>query len=139
MGRSRWKESCTNGVRATEDVDALATKGEREAAVLLWNYHDAAEPAPGAAATVAIRGLPASVSRVLVTHYRIDETHSNAYTVWKGMGSPQTPTAEQYAELQSRDGLELLGSPVWTDAVGGTIAVRTEMPRESVSLLIVRW
>ena len=129
----------TNGVRATEDVDALATKGERETAVLLWNYHDDAEPAPGAAATVAIRGLPASVSRVLVTHYRIDETHSNAYTVWKGMGSPQTPTAEQYAELQSRDGLELLGSPVWTDAVGGTIAVRTEMPRESVSLLIVRW
>ena len=129
----------TDGVRATEDVDALATRGEREAAVLLWNYHDDAEPAPGTPTMVTVRGLPAGLSRVLVTHYRIDETHSNAYTVWKAMGSPQTPTSEQYAELQSRDGLELLGSPVWMDVVGGTIAVRTEMPRESVSLVRVSW
>ena len=29
-------------------------------------------------------GLPSSVHRVLVQHYRIDDSHSNAYTVWKG-------------------------------------------------------
>ena len=35
-------------------------------------------------------GIPAGVNKVLLQHYRIDETHSNSYTVWKEMGSPQT-------------------------------------------------
>jgi beta-xylosidase len=30
--------------------------------------------------------------RVLLRHYRIDETHSNAWTAWKKMGSPQQPS-----------------------------------------------
>jgi xylan 1,4-beta-xylosidase len=128
-----------NGVRNTADIDAMATKGDREAAVLLWNYHDVDEPAPAAPTTVTISGLPAGVHRVLVTHYRIDQTHSNAYTVWKAMGSPQNPTTEQYAELKSKDGLQLLTSPQWVDAVNGAIKVSTEMPRQSVSLLHVKW
>jgi xylan 1,4-beta-xylosidase len=128
-----------NGVRNTADIDAMATKGDREAAVLLWNYHDVDEPAPAAPTTVTISGLPANVHRVLVTHYRIDQTHSNAYTVWKAMGSPQHPTTEQYAELKSKDGLQLLTSPQWVDAVNGAIKVSTEMPRQSVSLLHVSW
>src|SRR6185312_200489 len=37
------------GVRAAPDVDALATHEGRQAAVLVWNYHDAA--VPGAAST----------------------------------------------------------------------------------------
>jgi xylan 1,4-beta-xylosidase len=128
-----------SGVRSTADIDAMATKGDREAAVLLWNYHDVDEPALPAPTTVTISGLPANVHRVLVTHYRIDETHSNAYTVWKTMGSPQNPTTEQYAELKSKDGLQLLTSPQWVDADNGAIKINTEMPRQSVSLLHVKW
>jgi xylan 1,4-beta-xylosidase len=55
------------------------------------------------------------------------------------MGSPQHPTTEQYAELQAKDGLELLTSPEWMDVVNGQIRVATEMPRQSVSLLQVKW
>jgi xylan 1,4-beta-xylosidase len=127
------------GVRGNADIDALATKADREAAVLVWHYHDVDEPAPAAPTTVTVGGIPAGVRRVLVTHYRIDDTHSNAYTVWKAMGSPQHPTTEQYAELKSKDGLQLLTSPVWMDVVDGTITVGTEMPRQSVSLLRVTW
>jgi xylan 1,4-beta-xylosidase len=128
-----------NGVRSTPDIDAMATKGDREAAVLLWNYHDADETASAAPVTVTIVGLPATAHRVLVTHYRIDDAHSNAYTVWKGMGSPQNPTPEQYQELKSRDGLQLLTSPGWEDVSNGKLTISTEMPRQSISLLQVNW
>ena len=128
-----------SGVRAEADIDAMATRGDREAAVLLWNYHDVDEPASAAPTTLRIDGIPANVHRVLVTHYRIDDTQSNAYTAWKAMGSPQHPTTAQYAELKSRDGLQLLTSPEWLDVVNGQLKVSTEMPRQSISLLHLKW
>ena len=128
-----------NSVRSSADIDAMATRGEQEAAVLLWNYHDIDEPAAAAPVSVTISGIPAEARRVMVREYRIDDNHSNAYAVWKVMGSPQHPTPEQYAELKRRDGLEALGSPVWMDVVEGRVTVTTEMPREAVSLLTVEW
>jgi xylan 1,4-beta-xylosidase len=128
-----------NGVRGDADIDAMATRGEREAAVLVWNYHDVEESAPPTPTSVTIAGLPATVRRVLLLHYRIDDTHSNAYTVWKAMGSPQQPTTEQYEQLEAAAGLQLLTSPQWADAVDGRVKINTEMPRQSVSLLSLKW
>jgi xylan 1,4-beta-xylosidase len=51
--------------------------------------------APGAPLELSIAGVPATAKRVLLRHYRIDQEHSNAYTAWKSMGSPQNPSAEQ--------------------------------------------
>src|SRR5579863_395080 len=79
-----------SGVRQTPDVDAFATKGAHQAAVMVWNYHDEDLPAALSNVQVTIAGIPAGVKRVLMEHYRIDEEHSNAYTVWKQMGSPQS-------------------------------------------------
>ena len=128
-----------NGVRSDPDIDAMATAGERAAAVLVWNYHDDFEPAAASPTTITVQGIPSGVGRVLVSHYRIDDTHSNAYTLWKSMGSPQHPTTDQYEQLKSREGLELLTSPVWMDATNGQLTVITDMPRESVSLLTLSW
>ena len=83
--------------------------------------------------------MPAGIGRVLVQHFRLDETHSNAYTVWKQMGSPQHPTPEQYAQLKDLAGLQLLRAPEWADVRDRTIKIETEMPRESVSLITVKW
>ncbi len=129
----------STGVRAEADVDGLATRGDRQAAVMLWNYHDVDAPGAAAPTSVTVSGIPAIARRVLVTHYRIDDMHSNAYTVWKAMGSPQHPTTEQYALLQSQAGLQLLTSPVWMDVVNGAITLTTEMPRQAISLLQVTW
>jgi xylan 1,4-beta-xylosidase len=129
----------TNSVQGPADVDALATKSSHQAAVMLWNYHDDEAPAPPAPVTLAINGLPKTAARVLITHYRIDDNHSNAYSAWQAMGSPQAPTPEQIAELKQKDGLQLLSSPHWVDAAGGTVTVHTSMPRQSVSLVTVGW
>lgn len=129
----------STGVRASPDVDAMATKSKGEAAVLLWNYHDVDEPGPAAPTSITIAGLPAGVKRVLVTHYRIDDTHSNAYAAWKSIGSPQHPSTDQYTDLKAKSGLQLLTSPQWMDVSHGQIALSTAMPRQSISLLQVKW
>ncbi len=127
------------GVRARPDVDALATRNTHSAAVLLWNYHDVNTPLPPAPVTVSIHGLPAGLHRVLLTHYRIDEAHSNAYTAWLAMSSPQHPDAAQIASLQSAGQLQLLTSPQWLDVHNGSVTLTTDLPHESVSLLRLRW
>lgn len=128
-----------SGVRQAPDADALATRGGRSAAVLVWNYHDVNLPAPSTPTTIEVDGIPASVHRVLLRHYRIDDTHSNAYTVWKAMGSPQHPDAEQNAKLKAAGQLELLTSPRWLDVQDGQVEIPTDLPRESVSLLRLSW
>ncbi len=127
------------GVRSAADVDAFATKSEKEAAVLVWHYHDVDGAAPAVPTKVMIGGIPSGVTRVLLQHYRLDDAHSNSYTVWKAMGSPQHPTTAQYAALQAAGQLELLESPRWTDVVNGEVQVTTEMPRQGVSLLQLKW
>lgn len=129
----------STGVRQTADVDAFATRGAKEAAILVWNYHDVNEPAAPSPTTIIISGIPSGVHRILLQHFRIDDTHSNAYTVWQHMGSTQHPTSQQYADLQAAGQLQLLTSPVWLDVVDGQVRITTEMPREGISLLHLTW
>jgi xylan 1,4-beta-xylosidase len=107
-------------------VDALAVRGEREMSILVWNYADADLPGPDAEVQLTV---PAA--RYLMRHYRIDAAHSNAYTAWKQMGSPQHPTPEQTAALEAAGQLQLLESPRWIN----TGDVRFALPRQGVSLV----
>ena len=127
------------GVREGADVDGFAAADKRQAAVMLWNYQDAEQGGLSAPVTVNIAGLPKNLSRVRLTHYRIDDTHANAYTAWKAMGSPQNPSPSQYAELKGKDGLQLLESPRWLDVKKGAITLSTDMPHHSISLLQLDW
>ena len=46
-------------------------------------------------------GLAADAGTMGVTQYRIDETHSNAYSVWKKHGSPSAPNWKLCSTLPS--------------------------------------
>jgi xylan 1,4-beta-xylosidase len=127
------------GARLTPDVDALATYAPRRAYALVWNYHDINEPAPATAVSVIVHGIPTGVNRVLLTQYRIDDTHSNAYTVWQQMGSPQHPDQQQYAQLQAAGQLQLLTSPTWLNVRNGTLEISSEMPRQAIALFQFTW
>jgi len=129
----------SSGARQSPDVDAFATKSDREAAVLVWNYCDVDGPAEAVPTTVTIGGIPAGVRRVLLQHYRLDDTHSNSYTIWLAMGSPQHPTTEQYAKLQAAGQLQLLTSPKWVEVSNGQVKVEADLPRQGTSLLRVQW
>jgi xylan 1,4-beta-xylosidase len=125
-----------SGVRERADVNALATAADREMAVLVWNYHDDELPAASAPVHLEIRGVR---RQVLVQHYRIDDDHSNAYTLWKQMGSPQQPAKEQYAKLEAAGQLQLLTSPAWQQPKDGRLALDFDLPRQAVSLLRLSW
>ncbi len=124
-------------VRGEADINGFATKGNREAAVMVWNYHDDNVPAPDAPVSVQIKGLTAS--RVLVQHYRIDQQHSNSYEVWKSMGSPQKPTPEQIATLEEAGQLQMLTSPEWMSVKNGELKLDFDLPRQGVSFIKVSW
>jgi Glycosyl hydrolases family 39. len=132
-------EIMEKGVRDQADIDAFATKASREAAVMMWNYHDDDVPGPVAPVQITVTGIPAGVKKVFLEHFRIDDTHSNSYTVWKAMGSPQSPTPEQYAQLQAAGHLELLTSPQWLDVSNGKVVIDTNLPRQATSLLHLKW
>jgi len=138
-GRVSLDQLVSAGARGAPDADALATRADHQAAVMLWNYHDDDVAAPATEVDVNVTGIPPGVKRVLLEHYRIDETHSNAYSVWKSMGSPQSPTPEQYAQLKAAGQLELLNSPAWVDVQDGKVTIETALPRQAVSLLRLTW
>ena len=127
------------GERVAVDGDALATRSAREVSVMLWNYSDDDVEAPNAPVRLAIAGLPADAARVEVRHYRIDRDHSNSYTVWKQLDSPQSPTPEQYARLEAAAQLQLLDSPRWVASQSGAVELRFALPREAVSLVQLNW
>jgi xylan 1,4-beta-xylosidase len=129
----------TSGVRGKADVDGLAARGDHEVTVLLWNYQDDEAAAAESPVQLNVAGLPTSAGRILVKHYRIDQNHSNSYTVWKAMGSPQSPTAEQSQSLKAAGQLQLLESPRWVDSKDGTVRLDFSMPGESVSLVELYW
>jgi xylan 1,4-beta-xylosidase len=126
------------GVRGAPDISALAARSARSATVLMWNYHDDDLPAPAAPVTLTIEGLPSG--RATVTHVRIDDTHSNSYSAWLRMGSPQKPTQAQYAELEKASELQALRSPRQiTIGQDGRVTETFDLPRKSVSFVKVSW
>ena len=75
---------------------------------------------------------------VQMRHYRIDDTHSNAYSVWLRMGSPQRPAPAQYAALEAASELALCESPRWLPPADA-FKVEIDLPRQAVSLLQFDW
>src|SRR3954468_10786577 len=112
-GALETDEILPNGVRAAPDIGAIATRTQHGVEVLSWNYHDDDLPATPASIDLAISGVRADQKRVLLQHFRIDSAHSNAFTAWKQMGSPQAPAPDQYKQLEDAGQLQLLASPQW--------------------------
>ncbi|MDO5443442.1 MAG: beta-xylosidase, partial [Bacteroidia bacterium] len=126
-----------NSVRADEDVNALASASESSISVMVWNYHDDDEAAEPTDIEILVNNV--AQERVYVQHYRIDETHSNSYNVWKSMGSPQNPTQEQYEELERSGKLELLTPGYWTKVDGGSLKFDFPLSRQGISLIKLTW
>lgn len=126
-----------SSVRKKADIDALASKDQRSAAVMVWHYHDDDVKAEDATIEVDLKGFPAQ--QVNFKHYRIDNENSNSYEVWKKMGSPENPTAEQISILEKAGQLALLTSPSYLKTTNGTLKLNFKLPRQGVSLLRFDW
>jgi len=128
-----------DGVRAMPDINAIATRKDREIEILVWNYHDDDVPFPGAPISLLITGLPANAKRSLLEHFRVDSNHSDAFASWKEMGSPQSPAESEYKHLESAGQLELLNSPAWVETKQGSTELHFTLSRQGLSLVRLSW
>lgn len=117
------------------DIGVLATKAEKTAAVMLWNYHDEDKADSKDVVSILLNKLP--VKMITVKEYRIDTENSNSYSEWKKMGSPQNPDAKQIAALEKSGQLKMIGKPRKFDTTGG--AFEMELARQGVALLKLDW
>jgi len=135
------QEIVRTGVRGQPDIDAIATRKDehRETEILVWNYHDDDVAFPDAPIDLVIEGLPANAKRAMVEEFRVDSSHSNAFAVWKAMGSPSSPSESEYDRLQGGSHLQLLDSPYWTPVEDGRVRIKFVLPRQGLSLFRVAW
>jgi len=129
-------EIIKNGVRVKPDVAALASIDGNKLCVLAWHYHDDDVTGPAAAVETTISHLPFANGEGRLTEYRIDRTHSNAFTVWQGMGSPTAPNASQYAQLV-KAGQLAAEPPVPVSIKDGVASIRYTLPRQGVYLFVL--
>ena len=128
-----------SGVRLSPDVTALAASDTNQLALLVWHYHDDDVSGPTADVSLTLAGLPAGVKSATLTHHRIDADHSNAFEVWKRMGSPAKPTAKQFAELEKASRLAPLHAPKKLKVKDGNATLKLALPRQAVSLVVLTW
>lgn len=128
-------EMLKDGVRRKPDVGAVATRSGKRLAVMLWHYHDDDLVGPSAEISLSLDGLTKSPGTV--RHFLIDETHSNAYTLWLAMGSPQNPSEAQVADLKKAGLLaEVEAAPELVNRDGKTELSLT-LRRQAVSLIVI--
>ena len=127
------------GVRARPDVSGLASIDRNKLCVLVWHYHDDDVLGPAAEVELALVNLPRRTGNLRVQQFGIDGNHSNAFTEWQRMGSPQQPTAAQCARLAKAGRLATLGTEETVRLRDGNATMRFNLPRQGVSLLVFDW
>ncbi len=127
------------GVRDDVDVGSVASRDGDTVSVLVWHYHDDDLPGPDAAVQARLHGLPRAFALgALLTEYRIDSDHSNAFSAWQSMGKPIAPTDRQRAALLKASTLATMeDAPQPVAVVGGAATVTLRLPRQGVSLLVL--
>jgi xylan 1,4-beta-xylosidase len=130
----------SGGGTGGDGVDAMATTSASgdELQILVYNYFATLNTTGSDDVTVTLNNLPAALAgkEVFVTHFRVDETHSNPYSVWTSQGSPSNPTEDQWRAMRQAQHLALL-QPVSKATVSNTYTASFTMPRQAGSLLVV--
>ncbi len=122
-----------------EGVDGIATKGEREIVVMVWNYKEEDVPGPAQKVNIELAGLPPTVKSAELEEFRIDEERSNAFTAWKEMGSPQKPSTAEYGRLEKAGQLAKWNGPARVSIKDGKCELATELPHEGLALYRLHW
>ena len=103
---------------------------------MIYNYNESVDDKELKKVQLSVI-LPSSGSYML-THYRIDENHSNAYTIWKSMGKPFNPNEVEIKQIKDRQGLELFEPERLIKVKNSKATIPVEMPHHSVSLFVFK-
>lgn len=126
-----------NGVRGKPDVSAFAARIEKRMTILAWHYHDDDVTGQQAAITIELSKVPNGIPRV--TRTLIDQKHSNSFSAWRDLGSPQSPTAEQISTLEVASKLAFVTEATNLKVTEGRCEITFELARQGVTLLQLEW
>lgn len=105
-----------------------------QAAVLVYNSDDNSTSTSTDDVTVSLNGLAPHEGLVSVVYY-IDNNVTNPYQLWRTMGSPDFPTAQQFRRLRSVQEPRVDGP--WEVPAGDTLTLRAKLSLPSVLLVHV--
>ena len=132
-------EIMKNGVRARPDVSAFASLDKKKLYVLAWHYHDDDVAGADADVQLILENFPVKLGKMKMQQYRIDADHSNSFTAWQKMNSPEKPTPQQYAELEKAGQLSEINNVQKVSVKNSTANINLKLPRQAVSLLVFEW
>jgi xylan 1,4-beta-xylosidase len=127
----------SEGVRAAPDVGVLATRADDgRVDILLWQYRDDDVPGPDAEVQLSINGL-APRAKWQARVWRVDRHNGDAFTAWKAMGSPASPTRQQIDQLVRFSRMAPRRIPFGPPESDGSVALESRVPLQGVELIEV--
>ena len=134
------KRLMSGGGTASDGVDAMVTSSANsdEVQILVYNYNKTIKTTGTDNVTVNVSNLPAALAgkELTVTHFRVDESHSNPYSVWLTQGKPTNPTEAQWQALRKEQHLALF-EPVSKKTVDTSYTASFALPTQGASLIIL--
>ncbi|MCC5927770.1 MAG: hypothetical protein JJU28_00860 [Cyclobacteriaceae bacterium] len=121
---------------ANQHITSFATKDENKISIVVSNYQHDKIYGEGQSYSIDlnIKHEWKPNAKVLINHWRIDQQHSNAYTIFKELGSPKLPYPMQVDAIKSRMDLEMMKKPE-TLAVRDMKGIKFDLPCNAVSLI----
>jgi xylan 1,4-beta-xylosidase len=133
-----YKTIRDSSVRGPErDISAMAVVNDSIATIMVWNYHDVDTITAPVIALLNITSIPKSKAEVY--HYRVDQNHSNSYTVWKDMGAPKNPGSSQIKELKEAGKLQLVEKSYKIQIKNSSVSLPVLLPAQAVSLIVLKF
>jgi xylan 1,4-beta-xylosidase len=130
----------SGGGTGSDGVDGLATTsaGQDEIQIIVYDYYAAINSTGTDNVTITVNNLPAALAgkEVFVTHFRVDDSHSNPYGVWVGQGKPANPSEAQWQAMRQAQHLALL-QPVSKTTLTSSYTTTFTLPRQAASLVIL--
>jgi xylan 1,4-beta-xylosidase len=139
MGTTRL--SLNGGSGDNDGVDGFAAiKDTSQVSILVYNYYkDLSKNGPDETVNLTIKNLPfPNGSKISFQHFRVDSTHSNAYTVWQKNGKPVSPTPTVWDSMRAQQNLALYEPATTIEYSGSQITKSFPLPRWGVSLFLLK-
>jgi xylan 1,4-beta-xylosidase len=99
------KRITLTGGTTGDGVNGVATLGtdNKSLQVLLYDHVDggAGNSTQTDSVVLTVNNIPFLPGDVKVEYWLMDRTHSSAYRIWQGFGSPKIPSAAQWAQIKT--------------------------------------
>jgi xylan 1,4-beta-xylosidase len=130
------RELIQTHVASNKNILSYATRSENRICVLITNYQYEHPFNDGIAERISleIKHHWGETANMTVKHYRIDEHHSNAYSVFKKSGSPELIDPIMIDAIKKRMNLELVDEPLQIKGKG-KVSLPFILPCNAVSLI----